>query len=1267
MDSATPGGDSLGHNHDSTFDPSLDAGDPSLGAGSNPFDFSGQGGGLDGLGLDDGLGTLLGLGDAGLPGDPGILEKNLIALCARNRELAHRVASSSPRAGVVFEHASDGAVSGTIDWRRLGSKRRVLDEARALADSIDPAECAAACVVGFGLGHHAAMLQERLGGKSLIIVFEPDVALLRAVFERVDHSAWLALGRCVFVTEAGDPAGLTRKIEGFEGIVSLGAKIIEHSPSRARIGADANVFGKTMSDVVRSTRTSIVTTLVHAPVTLRNMTMNADRYAACAGIAGLKDSCAGRAGVVVAAGPSLAKNLALLGEPGVRERVVIIAAQTVLKPMLAAGIKPHFVTALDHHELSGRFYEGLTSEDVEGVRLVVEPKANASIFEKFPGEILCIGEEVLDLLIGDALVRPMDALPSGATVAHLSYYLARYLGCDPVIMIGQDLGFTDGQYYAAGAAIHRVWQGELNHDRSLEMLEWERVARMRANLHKVSGQDGRAIYADEQMVTYLAQFEADFQRDTQRGLTIVDATEGGAAKRYTHVMALRDALDRFGGGDPISLPITSGGARSIDKVRGALREHWVRLIEQAREIKAASTETASSLKKIADRRVDQSEANRIVVGVQKTGERVRSITPGFRLVEFINQTGVLNRYKADRLIGLANEQDSAERQRLQAERDVKNVEWIGAAAEELARQIKLAIEVLDGARDKLTRDRADQGESGSGSEKVSIGAEPLAVEVVVLCDPDRSGLGTARDLGEKVWRGQSALELTLRRALAVRAARGVRLLTPNESRTRELVEQAGLRDRVTIEAVDAARWRARARAIGLARASASDAWRGGIGQTTVFDEQLCPEILGEVMERRGIDAAVLIGCDWALADPALLDAAINRHREQPERHQITFAQAAPGLGGCVLGRDAIKALRELRSIGSPLGTVGGLLGYVPVRTQADPIGTALCVSVDPAARDLGVRAIADTALGREIVASAMDRLGERATDSSATQSARAIAAGHTRGMPRTLILDLGSARIGGGVLGAWKRGRAGPISRPKLKLARAHSLLRAHALARGDSVLRLDGPGDPLVHEDALDFVRLGEELGVACVHLRTDFLGPDVSPESIIDSGVGVVSVDLLTTDAPTYAALTSMDAHGLVMDRIGSLADARVLDASGLRLPWILPRMTKCDAVLEQMESFYDAWIMMMGSATIDPLPGWSSDRIRPLPVPTGRAAQIEGDTLRVRSDGAVCDNAWCPLVGVNAFDDGLDAAVQAWRTSVAGDEVAADMVGAPAGSAA
>src|SRR5690606_30118257 len=119
------------------------------------------------------------------------------------------------------------------------------------------------------------------------------------------------------------------------------------------------------------------------------------------------DAAQGFPAVVVSAGPSLRRNMKLLAEPGVRDRVVIIAVQTVLKPLLAAGIKPHFVTALDFHEISKRFYEGLKPEDVQGVTLVVEPKVHPVVIDAFPGKVRCVAAKFLDELLGPEQSRKM--------------------------------------------------------------------------------------------------------------------------------------------------------------------------------------------------------------------------------------------------------------------------------------------------------------------------------------------------------------------------------------------------------------------------------------------------------------------------------------------------------------------------------------------------------------------------------------------------------------------------------------------------------------------------------------------------------------------------------------------------------------------------------------------------------------------------------------------------------------------------------------------
>jgi hypothetical protein len=175
-------------------------------------------------------------------------------------------------------------------------------EAQRLADSVDVIAAAAVVVRGFGLGHHVAAFARRLTTNGTVVVFEPDVDLLRSVLERVDCTAWLAA--------SGGRRGRRR----------AGTKIIDHPPSRARLRDSADVFGATLASVVSAVRTNVATTLVQVEVTLRNVLNNVGVYTGGAGITDLARSAAAR---VLVAGPS--KNVDLLAPR--RVPAVIIACR----------------------------------------------------------------------------------------------------------------------------------------------------------------------------------------------------------------------------------------------------------------------------------------------------------------------------------------------------------------------------------------------------------------------------------------------------------------------------------------------------------------------------------------------------------------------------------------------------------------------------------------------------------------------------------------------------------------------------------------------------------------------------------------------------------------------------------------------------------------------------------------------------------------------------------------------------------------------------
>ncbi|MCB9839080.1 MAG: DUF115 domain-containing protein [Phycisphaeraceae bacterium] len=1087
--------------------------------------------------------------------DGSILDRNLGALAMRSPRLARAIAGTLPAPGVEFvESSENGALSATYQGAALASRRRPITEAQRLASTVDLAGVGAAVVLGFGLGHHVEALARRARGASLIVVFEPDVALLRAVLERIDFAGMLASGHVTICTAPDDQGAITEAIHGSETLVAMGVRFVEHPASSARLAATSGVFSQAVASVVATVRSQIITTMVQCEMALRNGLMNSGHYCNGLGVADLAGAATGSPAIVVAAGPSLRRNIALLKDPAVRTRCVIIAAQTVLKPLLAEGFRPHFVTALDYHEISARFYEGLTADDLAGVTLVAEPKANPAILASYPGVIRCVGDESLDSILGGVNSTEHGSIKPGATVAHLSCYLARLLGCDPLILVGQDLGFTDGQYYSDGASIHRVWACELNPFRTLEMFEWERIVRSRGILRKATDHLGRPIYTDEQMGSYLTQFEHDFLNDSAQGLTVIDATEGGVRKAHAVAMPLAEAIAAHIDGAP-ALPGALTETPDRHDPAGdaeALRQRFQTLRQATVRLAGLTRRTGEVLDEIAGHLDDPKRANALIDKAQRMSAEAQANQPAFGLVSKINQTGAFNRIRTDRALRIEQGLDPREEQRRRLERDRVNLRWFADAADSFAAMLQDTIHAQD---------------TGTVRTRIPV-ADPIS-------STKRDGSGRIRCVAflDAALGSGALLERTIERLSRCQNLAGIEVVgADHPARTRTGIE--------------------RMRAILAARRFAPGAWRGALAGLTCYDECFDPATLAELCAEHNADAALLVGSDWALVDPALCDAVIERHRERPEEHRLTFTQAPPGLAGACVARSLLEEIRQAPPGAGAFASIGGLLAYLPMRPSADRIAKPVCVTIPSTVRDTPGRFIADSPWRAERIGALIDRLGDRWPGLGVEELAAEL-----RGMPG-LQADTFPAHT-------------------VLSCANGDAALRWLSSARvdrPDAALTLEHP--PL--ELASELIGAARAAGFAAAHLRTGLDGAcdDVAPLL----GADIVSIDVLATTAQAYQMITGADRFARVIERTERLLAMRG-DAGGIPTPWITPRITRRDAVYEQLEPFYDYWLCRAGSAVIDPLPAAiDGERIAPLTVPGFAAGYAARITRRVDpSDGA------------------------------------------------
>jgi hypothetical protein len=598
---------------------------------------------------------------------------NMAALWAADPALARRMEQVLDQAPYPVEPTRADVPTVALptgDGRRiyLHSRHQPLDEARRLVDTAQADLKTVFCIHGLGLGYHVQRLFEQASEDALHIILEPDLRLVRTAFEHRDFSGLIASGRAIFLTEP-DRGQLMVRLSGQQAMLLAGLSFVAHGPSLQLHGEFHRQMQAWMTEYAAYCRTSLNTAILNGQRTCENIARNLRWYVAAPGIARLERRHGGQPAIIVSAGPSLRRNRHLLADAA--GRAVIIAVQSTLKPLLEMGIEPNYVTSLDYHHICTRFFEGLPGN--LRTELVAEPKASDAVLSIYPGPISILGNDFADELVRE-LGRDKPRMRDGATVAHLAFYLAEYMGCDPIAFVGQDLGFGDGLCYTPGTAYEDVWRPELGRFCTLEMRQWEHIVRERPILRRIEDWQGRPMYTEERLFAYLQQFERDFAASPAQ---VIDATEGGAKKRGAAPMPLAEVLARFCTRPLPAVAADHPGLRA-DRLGPCLLSLQARRQEAGR-IEQIGRETLPLLEEVRDHLDDQGRVNRIIAKIDGLRCGLRQVDHCYQLITALTQYTEVLRFRTDRLISAAK-LTGVERQRQQVDRDIVNVRGIVDAA-----------------------------------------------------------------------------------------------------------------------------------------------------------------------------------------------------------------------------------------------------------------------------------------------------------------------------------------------------------------------------------------------------------------------------------------------------------------------------------------------------------------------------------------------------------------------------------------------------------
>jgi len=209
--------------------------------------------------------------------------------------------------------------------------------------------------------------------------------------------------------------------------------------------------------------------------------------------------------LIVSAGPSLNKQIKILKEN--QDKFIIICVNQIYKLLLNNEIFPNIVICLDSGATPNWNKNSATKKttyfiDVGCKKEVILSSGHNTFFTTTNIDIANI--------LSDFDIN-VELLETGGSVATSAYSLAKVLGCNPIVLIGQDLALTNNKDHADG--YKDIYTKELLTQR--KELGFE-----------VPGYYGGFVKTERQLNFYLKWFEANFTKNNE--LVIFNCTEGGA-------------------------------------------------------------------------------------------------------------------------------------------------------------------------------------------------------------------------------------------------------------------------------------------------------------------------------------------------------------------------------------------------------------------------------------------------------------------------------------------------------------------------------------------------------------------------------------------------------------------------------------------------------------------------------------------------------------------------------------------------------------------
>ena len=543
-----------------------------------------------------------------------LFEGNLLALLRLDPVQSEHL-RRLPRPGpeVAFFRTRTGDTGVMAHGRYLTSRYDPVKEARSEVEKIVKSTGTlprTLCILGSAGGY---LIREALAaGCRDIHVYDPDSEVLSATLGTNDFREEISKGHLRFssgIEKVYFPIHYRIRMEP-DLALAVSPGYLKAYPES--IGAMRQRLGI----LVRNTDVISQTLAVKLQDWFDHSLQNIIAYVRHPTVDALADAFQGVPAVIVSAGPSLDKNIATLAD--YRDRALVISVGTSLRKLDRLGIVPDLAVAIESNDITNQFKDiSFLPEVFTALNLNSFPGLWSLPFRGIFG---FTGGAADNRWMMQCLGRENTRIAVGGSVSNTAFAIASLMGVDPVILIGQDLSYSEsGELHAKGIGL----QGAQDIRReTIEKIQDEE-ALAKEGLHFIDGYNGGKVMTKANLLNYLLWFEQSVTAITSSGRRAFNCTEGGAMIRGFIQRSLAEVLSEL----PPLAPEVRRRLTGLHVPKPADMEKFADLLEDA-------VDQADTLEKNSKKLIEKIEATLL-----KTSGRRRSdaMIDALRLAEKVDR------------------------------------------------------------------------------------------------------------------------------------------------------------------------------------------------------------------------------------------------------------------------------------------------------------------------------------------------------------------------------------------------------------------------------------------------------------------------------------------------------------------------------------------------------------------------------------------------------------------------------------------------------